>query len=49
MCPKYHGGVGNETSQLQEAPPWAEPKEVSVRAEAVGKGEGTGTPGGSST
>lgn len=33
-------------SQLQEAPPWAEPKEVSIRTEGVGKGEGTGTPEG---
>lgn len=29
MCPKYHG-QGGEWGSLQEAPPWAEPKEVSI-------------------
>lgn len=44
MCPK---GLGRD--QFQEAPPWVEPKEVSIRAEGVGKGEGTETPGWSYT
>lgn len=41
------GGWGWD--QFQEAPPWAEPKEVSIKAEGVGQGEGTGNPGESYT